>query len=103
MTERAGHYRDEIELIDSLRVIWKRKYLILLGTLLFSLIAGVVSYHMTKVYRIDMVVRPGVLRISADGENKYIDSPENIKALIEAGTFDEEIIKSINTRVVMTC
>ena len=87
---------DEIELIDILRVIWKWKYLILAGTLFFSVVAIILSLQMDKVYRIDMVLLPGILRISEVGKNTYIDSPQNIKALIEAGTFDAQILKSIS-------
>jgi len=81
--------------MDYLRVIWKWKYLILAGTLFFSVVAIILSLQMDKVYRIDMVLLPGILRISEDGKNTYIDSPQNIKALIEAGTFDAQILTNI--------
>jgi LPS O-antigen subunit length determinant protein (WzzB/FepE family) len=43
MTELPVNSAEEIELIDFMRVIWKWKYLIAVGTLLFSVIAGIVS------------------------------------------------------------
>ncbi len=92
-------YIDEIELIDYLRVIWKWKYLILFGTLVCGLIATIISLKMDKVYSINMVLRPGILSIGGEGKNVYIDSPQNIKALIESGTFDSSILnflKDIN-------
>ena len=85
-------FEDEIELMDYLRVIWKWKYLIVAGTLICAVAAGVISFSMPKVYRIDMVVRPGVLSIQPDGKHTYIDSPENIKATIEAEIFDSKIL-----------
>jgi hypothetical protein len=47
---------------------------------------------MDKVYSINMVLRPGILSIGGEGKNVYIDSPQNIKALIESGTFDSSIL-----------
>ena len=41
-------YEDEIELMDYLKVLWKWKYLILLGTLACAVIAAIVSFNMTK-------------------------------------------------------
>ncbi|OEU58037.1 MAG: hypothetical protein BAW33_00650, partial [Desulfobacterales bacterium C00003104] len=86
---------DDIELIDYLRVIWKWKYLIIAGVLICAIAAGVVSFSMPKVYGIDMIVRPGILTVGTDGKNFYIDSAENIKAIIEAGAFDVNVLDHI--------
>lgn len=91
---REDRFEDEIELIDYLRVVWKWKYLIVLGTLICAVAAGAISFSMPKVYRIDMVIRPGILARSS-GKNVYVDTAENIKAIIEAGIFDKEILDSI--------
>ncbi len=95
MTELPVTSAEEIELMDYLRVMWKWKYLILGGTLLCALIAGVISFQMPKVYRITMVLRPGILQVAWDGKNIYIDSPQNIKAMIDAGTFNDQIVNDI--------
>lgn len=88
-------FEDEIELMDYLRVIWKWKYLIVAGTLICTVAAGVISYSMPKLYRIDMLVQPGILSMGVSGKNVYIDSAENIKAIIEARTFDREILDRV--------
>jgi uncharacterized protein involved in exopolysaccharide biosynthesis len=44
------------------------------------------------MYRISMVLRPGILSMGVDGKTVYIDSAENIKAIIETGIFDREIL-----------
>ena len=41
---------DEINLMDYVQVIRKRKWLIILGTLLCMVVAGVVSFLMPKIY-----------------------------------------------------
>ena len=97
MTDRPVTSVEEIELIDFLRVVWKWKYLIVVGTLLFSVMVGIISLRMTKIYRVDLVLRPGILRISDNGRNTYIDSPTNIKALIETGIFNRGILASVKS------
>jgi uncharacterized protein involved in exopolysaccharide biosynthesis len=93
-TERhtIEHYEDEIALIDILLVIWKWKYLILIGTTLCGLLAAIISFNMSKIYSVDMVLRPGILSIDKQGQNVYIDTPQNIKTLIESGTFNNDIL-----------
>ena len=90
---RFDQFEDEIELMDYLKVLWKWKYLILVGTLVCAIGAAVVSLNMTKVYGISTVLQPGILKVSEDGKVTYIDSPSNIKALIEIGTFNGKILK----------
>ncbi len=51
----------EVELIDYLNVIWKRKGLIVGGTLLAAATALVVSLSMPKVYEVSRTLRIGVL------------------------------------------
>jgi capsular polysaccharide biosynthesis protein len=96
LNEHRYYPDDEIELIDILRVIWKWKYYILLGTLVCGLIAVIISFNMSKIYSIDMVLRPGILSFGEQGKNVYIDSPQNIKALIDSGTFNNDILNYLN-------
>ena len=95
-SQKRANYEDEIELIDILRVIWKWKFFILSGTVLCVLIAAIISFNMSKVYSIDMVLRPGILNVGDQGKNTYIDSPQNIKALIDSGTFNHNILTYLN-------
>jgi uncharacterized protein involved in exopolysaccharide biosynthesis len=85
-------YEDEIELMDYLKVLWKWKYLILLGTLACAVVAGIVSFNMTKIYEVKMVVAPGILKIDGSGKRLYIDSLQNIQTMIESGSFTEKIL-----------
>ncbi len=87
---------DEIELIDLIRVVWKWKYFIIVGTLFCGLFAAIISLKMDKVYSINMVLRPGILSIGEKGKNIYIDSSQNIKALIKSGTYNNDILNYLN-------
>ena len=89
------NHDDEIELIDLIRIIWKWKYLIVGGTLICIVAAIGISYVMPKIYLIDMVLKPGILSISNSGQKVYVDTPVNIKAVIESGAFDNVILKKL--------
>ncbi len=95
MTQGIDQFEDEIELMDYLKVIWKWKYLILVGTLVCAVGAALISLQMTKVYAVSTVLQPGILKVTDDAKTVYIDSPQNIKALIETGAFNGQILKDI--------
>ena len=85
-------YEDEIELMDYLKVLWKWKFLIILGTLVCAVIAGIVSFNMTRIYEVKMIVSPGILKIGEDGKRLYIDSLQNIQTMIDVGSFTDSIL-----------
>ena len=95
MGQRMDKLDDEIELMDYLKVIWKWKKLIILGTIASAIVAGVISFLMPNVYSIQVLLEPGFLKVSEDGRNIYAESQKNIKALIETGVFDRDILKSL--------
>jgi LPS O-antigen subunit length determinant protein (WzzB/FepE family) len=81
------------DLVDILRVIWKWKFIILAGTLVFAVITAVISINSEKVYRVEMTISPGILSISEQGKTIHIDSAANISAMINTGTFDGKILE----------
>jgi capsular polysaccharide biosynthesis protein len=93
---RLDYYEDEIELIDLLKVIWKWKYLILVGTIACAVGAAVISLNMTKIYRVNISFSPGIVGITETGNYMYIDTIQNIQTLIQAGTFDEKIMQTLD-------
>jgi len=95
VVDRPVNFSDEIELISYLKVIWKWKYLILVGTIICVMTAGVVSILMPKTYRIETVIQPGVVKIDEGGNKIYIDSPKNIKSMIDSGKFTNDILTSL--------
>jgi uncharacterized protein involved in exopolysaccharide biosynthesis len=88
-------YEDEIELMDYLKVLWKWRYLILLGTLACAVIAAIVSFNMTKIYSINTVLAPGVAKVEGNGKTTYISSTQEIKTLIETGALEPTVLKQI--------
>ena len=96
LRSQTDYPEDEIELIDLLRVVWKWKYLIIGGTLVCAVAAMVISSIMPKIYRIESIIRPGILSFGEDGGSVYIDTPGNIKALIETGAFSKKILDNLD-------
>ncbi len=73
---------DTIELIDYLRVVWKRKGLIIIGTLLCMVVAGVVSVMQPKTYRATSVIEIGTLTLGK--QILPIEEPGDTKNKIES-------------------
>lgn len=88
-------YEDEIELMDLLKVLWKWKYLIIAGTLFCAIAAAVVSLTMTKVWGVSTALQPGMVKVMDDGKTVYIDSPENIKTVIESGALNGAVLTDV--------
>ncbi len=95
MAEIANSYEDEIELIDILRVLWEWKFLVLFGTLAFGIISVIYSLAMPRVYKTEMTIQPGFLRIDDDGEMIYVNSLKNISGRINAGIYDQLILSGV--------
>jgi len=98
-----GNIPDEINLMDYFQVIRKRKWLIILGTLLCMVVAGVVSLTMPKVYEAKTYLMVTSLKYSvefASKEGSKISTPlfENISA----ETFSKIIINEHTARAVIT-
>ena len=78
----------EIEIVDYIKILWKRKWLILLGTLLVAIITGSVSLVLPKTYESTGVVALGKI------EGTLIETPNFIRARIEYSSYAEMFIKS---------
>jgi len=98
-TRKLEYYDDEIELMDYLLVIWKWKYVIIAGTLAFGFAAAIISFIALKqqptMYRTCIVLSSGILKIDEKGEKVFIDTPQNIKALIE-NDIEFKVLEQIN-------
>jgi len=96
MNLQLSHRDDEIELIDLLRVLWKWKWMIVIGTLLCAVIAGVISLQLPKVYQVDMSIEPGIVGIDSTGKFIYVDSPDNVSRKINEQAYNARILRHVN-------
>jgi len=74
---------DQIDLADYIRVLWRRRYLILLGTLLCALTAFVVTVMMPPVYqaRTTLILQPAQFSIELKPEPLSV---ETLKMMFES-------------------
>lgn len=49
----------EITLIDYINIIWKKKWIIIIGTIFCTLVVGIYSFMIAPVYEIDALIQPG--------------------------------------------
>ena len=98
MNERQDKeiYNDEIDLREFFLTLWRSKWPIMGITFSFILIAALYSFYAPKVYRVFMVVEPGIIDITADGKYIYLDTPDNIKGKIESDAYLPRILKSLH-------
>ena len=87
---------DPLELIDYLRAIWRWKRAIIIFSLACSVVAGIISFSMPKIYEVSMVMESGVIDIKQDGKFIYLDSASNIKSKIDSHVYNSNIYKRLN-------
>jgi len=96
------HFDDEVQLIDYLRVIWRWKWLIILGTFVCMVVAAVISFNMPKIYEVSMTIEPGIIGVDKDGKFIYLDSRDNIEGKIKGGLYNKRIQKALNINPLKT-
>lgn len=81
--------QEGIELMDYLEVLWKKKWLIVIPTLVLMIVAGVISFLITPVYEIDSIIITGKLI-----PNIYQRESDEILLV-----FPNEVAEEINQKV----
>lgn len=83
--------RKEVEFIDYLNILWKRKWIIIVGTLLCMIFAGVLSFILKPVYEIDAILQPGKFFIenqTGNIEQIVVEQPQQIADKVTHKSFD---------------
>jgi len=91
---------DEVELIDYLKVIWKRKYLIVGGTLVAAAAALAVSLGMPKTYEVSRTLKigklPGGIHEGRMVAGKFIETHEDVLQHLGDHRFLENAMAKLN-------
>lgn len=97
MDEQAmnrNHHDDEIDLTRVFPILWKRKW-VLIATILVTVSLGVVlAFSLPDIYRVYVVLQPGILDVTPDGKYIYLDSVQNIKAKIDSNTYYQRLYEA---------
>jgi uncharacterized protein involved in exopolysaccharide biosynthesis len=95
-------YDDEIELMDILLVIWRWKLLIIGFTALIVIITLVILPFQKDIYRVSMIIEPTVMEQDIDSKDHYVDTPQNIKALIDSNILNNRIVDKLGSKNIAT-
>jgi capsular polysaccharide biosynthesis protein len=89
----------EIELIDYLNVIWKRKWLIIIPTFFLVVVVGVISFLLPKQWEIDAIIVPSKFLIQTERgtfNEVVVIEPKQIASQINEATYDILIAAELN-------
>jgi len=90
---------DEIELMDYLLVIWKRKWLIILPTLLCVIAAGVISFMLPQKWEVDAIIQPSRLFVQnqqGEFQEVVVTTPNQIAGQINEESYNRLIAAELN-------
>jgi len=92
-------YEDEIELMDYLNVIWKKKWLIILPTLFCVIIVGIISFRLPHIWEVDAIIQPSKFFVQTEGgqfEEVLVVSPKQIAGQIGQQSYSPLIAAELN-------
>ncbi|GAH88666.1 unnamed protein product, partial [marine sediment metagenome] len=81
---------DEVQLIDLLLVLWKRKWLVIVGTLICVVTAGIVAFNIPKVYEVASSIE--VRQI----EDRFVEEAPVISQKIKSASLKEKIAQELS-------
>jgi len=95
-------HENEIELIEILNIIWKRKWIIIIPTLLLVIATGVTSSLLPKKWEIDTLIVPGKFILQSEGgsyEEVLVADPKQIASQINQASYDLPIASELNLNI----
>ena len=88
---QKADFQEEAQIVEIIKIFWQWKYIILLGTFAICILTAIISYSSEKMYRVEMILSPGIIGLDNSGRAIYIDKPSNIRSLITSGLFNKQI------------
>ena len=89
----------EIELMDFLNIIWKRKWLIILSTFFLVIAAGVISFLLPPKWEISSIIVPSKFLVRTEGgqfEEIVVVDPKQIAGQINEAVYNNLIATELN-------
>jgi len=90
---------NEIELIDLLNVIWKRKWLIIIPTFLCVVAAAVISFRMPRVWEVDAIMLPSKFFVQTEQgqfNEVVVTDPKQIAGQINQKSYNNLIAAELS-------
>ncbi|HEB35567.1 MAG TPA: hypothetical protein ENI18_06970 [Candidatus Aminicenantes bacterium] len=90
---------NEIELMNFLNIIWKRKWLIILPTFLLVIASGVISFLLPPTWQIDAIIEPSKFIVRTEAgqfEEVVVVDPKQISGQINEASYNNTIAAELN-------
>ena len=100
--EIMDEHKNEIELIDFLNIIWKRKWLILILTSFFILATGVIGFLLPPKWEIDAILVPSKLLVQTELgqlEEVVVVDPKQIAGQINQEAYNNLIATELKLNI----
>jgi len=91
--------KKEIELIDYLDVIWRKKLLIVIPTFILMLLAGYCSFRAPRAFSVDAIIAPSSILLQTPGgrlEKIQVVDPMQLAIQITQGSYNADIAAALN-------
>jgi capsular polysaccharide biosynthesis protein len=92
------HY-EEINLMDYVEILWKRKWLIIIPTFLITVAIGIWSFMQTPVWEVDAIIQPSKF-LSQNTQGEFIEvivaDPKQVAGQINQASYNAIIAAELN-------
>jgi len=92
------HY-EEINLMDYVEILWKRKWLIIIPTFLITVAIGIWSFMKTPIWEVDAIIQPSKF-LSQNAQGEFVEvigtDPKQVAALINQASYNAIIAAELN-------
>jgi len=85
---------DEIDLVQLVLILLKRKWMIVAVTVLLTVSAAGITMLLPKIYAVSTILEP-----ARDAKGKQVESPQTIRENIISGTYNRPIIEKLNLKI----
>ncbi len=92
-------YEPEVKLSDYLNVLWKRRWLIVIPTILLALIAGIVSFLIPPKWEVDAIIQPSKFFVQTEQgafSEVVVMDPKQIAGQINQESYNRLISAELN-------
>ena len=90
---------EEINLMEYLEVLWKRKWLIILPTFLLMIIVGALSFLQKPVWEVDAIIQPGKFTVQTQTgqfEEVIVVDPKQVAGQINQRSYNNLLAAELN-------
>ena len=92
-------YENEVELIEYLNVLWKRRGLIIVPTILLALVVGVVSFLIPPAWEVDAIIQPSKFFVQSEQgtfTEVLVMDPKQLAGQVNQGSYNRLISAELN-------